>query len=247
MGPTATEPRIGDRRRLSSVVAQEISSWIIDGKLKAGDSLPSEADMCAQFNVSKPTLREAIDKLSVMGIVKVQQGKQTTVNPLNSQVLEGFFRYAVRLYPEGLYDMLELRRGLETEAAALAAQRGTQDEGDRLIELSHRMRQVRFSPAEYLSADYEFHLQLAEMSRNKLILQTFHGISEHVRYSQRISHRQRDIWKSEEVLQVHHDLALAVSGHDPVRTRQLMFDHFENMMPYAAAIIADKSRQADIF
>lgn len=242
-----SESRIGERRRLSSVVAQEISTWIIEGKLKAGDTLPSEADMCEQFRVSKPTLREAIDKLSVMGIVKVQQGKQTSVNPLNSQVLEGFFRFAVHLYPEGLYDVLELRRGLETEAAALAAQRGTPEEGDRLVQLAHSMREIRYSPAEYLSADYEFHLQLMEMSRNKLILQTFNGISEHVRYSQRIAHRQRDIWKSEEVLQVHLDLAVAISNHDPARTRQLMFDHFESMMPYVAAIIADKSRQVDIF
>lgn len=247
MRTESTEAKIGDRRRLSSVVAQEISTWIIEGKLKAGDSLPSEADLRLQFNVSKPTLREAIDKLSVMGIVKVHQGKQTTVNPLNSQVLEGFFQFAVRLYPEGLFDMLELRRGLETEAAALAAQRGTEDECDRLIDLTKRMQVNRYSHAEYLSADYEFHLQLAEMSRNKLILQTFHGISEHVRYSQRISHRQRDIWKSEEVLRVHHDIAMAVLNKDPESTRRLMFDHFENMMPYAKAIIADKSRQIDIF
>src|SRR5690606_35085642 len=142
--------------------------------------------------------------------------------PLNSQVLEGFFSYAVRLYPEGIYDMLELRRGIETEAAALAALRGTPEEGARLVELANRMRLVRYSPAEYLSADYEFHLLLAEMSRNKLILQTLNGISEHIRYTQRIAHRQRDIWKSEEVLQVHHDLAQAVSAHDPDRTRKLM-------------------------
>ncbi|CAH1651192.1 FadR/GntR family transcriptional regulator [Chelatococcus asaccharovorans] len=239
--------RISDRRRLSSIVAQEITKWIINGTLKAGDALPPEAEICRQFNVSKPTAREAIDNLSVMGIVKVQQGKQTTVNPLNSLVLEDFFRYAVQTYPEGLYDIVELRRGLETEAAALAAERITDDEAQLLKALTERLRAGLYSPAEWLSTDYEFHAAIVRASKNKLILQTFNGISEHVRYVQRVCHMQRDMRVPDYNMRLHEKIAEAIIAGDPGRTRTLMFEHFGYVLPFVAAIVNDKSRLSEIF
>jgi GntR family transcriptional repressor for pyruvate dehydrogenase complex len=246
-GPVVAAGRIGDRRRLSSIVAQEITKRIIDGQLKTGDPLPSEAEICKQFNVSKPTAREAIDHLSVMGIVRVQQGKQTTVSPLNSLVLEDFFRYAVQTYPEGLYDIIELRRGLETEAAALAAERITDEEVVQLRAIAERLRTGLNSPAEWMSADYEFHAAIVRASKNKLILQTFNGISEHVRYVQRVAHMQRDMRVPDYNLRLHLDIAEAIITGEPERTRSLMFEHFGYVLPFVAAITADKSRRGDIF
>jgi len=239
--------RIGDRRRLSSIVAQEITKRIIEGSLKAGDPLPPEAEICRQFNVSKPTAREAIDHLSVMGIVRVQQGKQTTVSPLNSLVLEDFFRYAVQTYPEGLYDIVELRRGLETEAASLAAERISDDEAVQLRAISERLRTGLNSPAEWLSADYEFHSTIVRASKNRLILQTFNGISEQVRYMQRVCHMQRDMRVPDYNLRLHLSIAEAIITGDSDRTRALMFEHFGYVLPFVAAITSDKSRRGDIF
>jgi len=239
--------RARDQRKLSSIVAQEITKWIISGTLKAGDALPPEAELCREFNISKPTAREAIDQLSVMGIVKVRQGKQTTVNPLNSLVLEDFFRYAVQTYPEGLYDVVELRRGLETEAAALAAERITEEEAAQLRTITARLREGLYSPAEWLSGDYEFHSTIIRASKNKMILQTFNGISEHVRYMQRVCHLQRDMRVPEHDIRLHEAIAGSIIARDANRTRRLMLNHFKWMLPFVAAILNDKSRSDEIF
>lgn len=240
------EDPVGGRRRLSSIVAERLTQLVIDGSLQAGDALPSESEIARQFNVSKPTVREAIDQLSVLGVIRVQQGKQSIVTPLNSSALEGFFRYAVHTYREGLTDTMEMRRGIEMEAAALAAER-IDAEGVRILnDIVKRMEEGLYSPAAWLAADFEFHAALARLSGNKMILQVFNGISEAIRYMQKAVHMQRDMRIPNVTLQSHKDIAQAVIDKDPARARETMLIHCTGGIPIMAAIMADQSRRVDI-
>lgn len=238
--------RIDDRRKLSSVIAEHLKQQVMGGVLKPGDTLPSEAEIARQFNVSKPTVREAIDRLSTLGIINVQQGKQSTVNALNSSALEGFFRYAVRTYQNGLFDTMELRRGIEVETAALAAARIDADGIRTLEEIVVRMEEGLNSPSAWLAADYEFHAALARMSKNKMILQVFNGISDAIRYMQQVVHMQRDMRTPSITLQSHKDIAEAVIAGDQQRARAAMFKHCSGGLPILEAIVADENRRRDI-
>ena len=83
--------------RLGDAVIQRITQAIHEGRLKPGDSLPSEARIAASFGVSKPIAREAIRQLAAMGVVHIQQGKPTRVQALDAAPLDRFFRPGVKL------------------------------------------------------------------------------------------------------------------------------------------------------
>ena len=109
--------------RLGDAVIQRITQAIHDGRLKPGDSLPSEARIAASFGVSKPIAREAIRQLAAMGVVHIQQGKPTRVQALDAAPLDRFYRFAVRGRANGLTEAVELRRILEPPIAAHSAER----------------------------------------------------------------------------------------------------------------------------
>lgn len=238
--------RVDDRKKLPAMIAERLKQLVMDGTLRPGDSLPSEAEIARQFNVSKPTVREAIDQLRVMGIISVQQGKQSMVNPLNSSALEEFFRYAVRTYRNGLIDIMELRRGIEVETASLAAARIDPEGVRTLQDITERMEKGIDTPDAWLAADYEFHAALARMSKNEMILQVFNGISDAVRYMQRVVHMQRDMRTPSITLQSHKDIAIAVMEGDQQRARTTMLIHCSGGLPIIQAIVADESRLRDV-
>nr|BEP20343.1 pyruvate dehydrogenase complex transcriptional repressor PdhR [Morganella morganii subsp. sibonii] len=112
--------------KLADVIEQRLEHLILDGTLSPGEKLPPERELAKQFDVSRPSLREAIQKLEAKGFLLRRQGGGTFVqsnlwqsfsDPL-AQLLEG--------HPESQFDLLETRHALEGIAAYYAALRGTE-------------------------------------------------------------------------------------------------------------------------
>lgn len=234
------------RRKLSAIVVDRIKQMVIDGAFMPGDAIPSEADLAEEFNVSKPTIREAIDQLSMLGIISVRQGKQSVVNDLNSSALEEYFRFAVNTYETGLVDTMELRRAIEVENAALAAARIDEEGARRLDGIVERMAACIDSPDDWLDADYQFHLAIAELTRNAMLLQVFNGIEQAVRYMQRIVHSRREMRLPAYTLQIHKDIVVAIKSGNTARAREIMHIHCSGGLPILKAIIAEKAEQKEV-
>src|SRR5439155_14909793 len=110
--------------RLSDRVAEALRERIGSGKLSISDQLPSENAMAAEFGVSRAVVREAVSRLKSEGMLYARQGKGIFVAPT------ALIR-PLRIAPEAarslqsVLGIVELRRALEAEAAALAAERRT--------------------------------------------------------------------------------------------------------------------------
>ena len=108
--------------RLSDQVAEQLAAEIKQGRLQPGDKLPTEARLVEQFRVSRTVVREAVSRLKSLGLVDSRQGSGVFVNqhlpfaPLN-------FEAQLAASQEAVIQMVEVRRALEAEVAALAAQR----------------------------------------------------------------------------------------------------------------------------
>jgi GntR family transcriptional regulator, transcriptional repressor for pyruvate dehydrogenase complex len=108
--------------RLSDQVAEQLATEIKQGRLMPGDKLPTEARLVEQFEVSRTVVREAVSRLKSLGLVDSRQGSGVFVNqklpfaPLNFEA-----RHAAS--QEAVIQMVEVRRALEAEVAALAAER----------------------------------------------------------------------------------------------------------------------------
>ena len=121
------------RRKISEQVLDEIKALIKDGTFKADHKLPSEMELAKMFQVSRSPVREAISVLAATGMVESRQGGGNWVRKVDfAEMLEQVTMEMVDI--EQVYDLLELRTIIETEAAALAAERHTKEEIEELEE-----------------------------------------------------------------------------------------------------------------
>lgn len=159
----AQEPR----RSLTQQVTEEITSWITTGRYKPGDQLPPEAELARLFNVSKPSVREALKNMVAIGAVEVSHGKPPIVSKMNSVPLVNFFNLAVNPADSSLREAIELRRGLEIESMMLATERATPEDIARLGGIIDQLERHQSDYELWVPAHVEFHSALVAASHNR--------------------------------------------------------------------------------
>ena len=175
-GPRAARPS-----RLASVVVEELAHQIVSGALPEGAVLPTEPTLCAQFGFSRTVIREGLKLLEERGLVRVEQGRGTTVQPRSSwDLLDPVVLRITLTYDNDmslLDDLIAVRRVLEREMARTAATRLTEDE---LVALAENVEQMESSYDDYdrfRSFDQAFHAIVMKASGNEVgltIVRTIH-------------------------------------------------------------------------
>ena len=161
-------PSPAERRRprtLALELVEALVERIREGRLALGDKLPTEAAIMAEFGVSRTVVREAISKLQAAGHVQTRHGIGTFVVGAGDG---GAFRIA----PEQMATLrdviavLELRIGVETEAAALAAQRRTEEDLTRMRGALDAVSTAIEAGRDAVAPDFQFHLAIARATQN---------------------------------------------------------------------------------
>src|SRR5512140_2333475 len=111
------------RGTLAEQVTDNLLSFIESQHLKPGDLLPSETSLAGSFGVSRPVIREALKNLEGKGVIEIINGKGALVRPIDSDPLRLFFQRAMQLERSSMLELMEIRKGMEVQAAALAAER----------------------------------------------------------------------------------------------------------------------------
>ena len=152
-------------RTLALELVDSLGDRIRDGRLAVGDKLPTEAAIMAEFDVSRTVVREAISKLQASGLVETRHGIGTFVLGMGQN--PGF-----KITPEqfstlrDVIAVLELRIGVETEAAALAAQRRTDANLATMRQALNAVAQAVDEGRDAVAADFQFHLEIARATQN---------------------------------------------------------------------------------
>jgi GntR family transcriptional repressor for pyruvate dehydrogenase complex len=148
--------------RLYQDLARRLMADLSRGKFVIGDRLPAERELSAQFNVSRPTVREAMIALEVQGLVEVRVGSGAYVKRLpGKHDIPGFNITA--------FELTEARLMFEGEAAALAATQITPEELAELAALVEEIERENRNPGGTERADRAFHLAIARATRNTAI------------------------------------------------------------------------------
>lgn len=152
-------------QRLSDEVATAIASRIYDGTLAQDERIPTEAQLCAEFEVSRHVVREAIARLRDDGLLISKQGLGVFVT---NRASEQPFRLRVGdlSSQRQLIWIYELRMAIETAAAGLAAQHRNKVELEELELHLTKMRVEQLTPDESAAADLAFHKTVAQASHN---------------------------------------------------------------------------------
>jgi len=216
-------------KRIADTIAEELEILIIEGTLKSGDRLPAERSLAEKFGVSRPTLREAIQKLQTKGLLKTRPGGGTTVetniNPGFVDPLISFFKK----HPESRFDVLEVRHSLEGNAAWHAAIRATDNDKIRIKQCYEKMIELHGSedPLDEARADAAFHLSIIEASHNLVLLHIMRGLFELLLNS--ISHNLGKLYTLpkffDPLSNQHKDLMEAVINGGPEKARQAAQNH----------------------
>jgi len=152
-------------RSLAHDVVDGLSGRIRDGSLAPGDKLPTEAAIMEEFGVSRTVVREAISRLQAAGVVETKHGVGTFVVGLGDGS-------TFRIAPDQLGTLqdviavLELRIGVETESAALAAIRRTPANLDTLRHALRAFTSALEEGRDAVGPDFQFHLEIARSTQN---------------------------------------------------------------------------------
>ncbi|GHC55562.1 transcriptional regulator [Alcaligenes pakistanensis] len=157
----------------AELVAQRIETLIMDGVLKPGQVLPSERQLTQRLTVSRSALREGLQILRVRGLIETQHGKGSFVANLIDSAASKPLEHLLQAQGRTLYDLLEVRELLESEAAQLAASRGT--EADHIM-IRRRFQELEDlqaqegAPEQIARADHAFHQAICEASHNPVLV-----------------------------------------------------------------------------
>jgi len=158
--------------KLSDVILARLEDMILEGSVQPGEKLPPERELAQQFDVSRPSLREAIQKLEAKGLVHRRQGGGTFVS---DKILSGLSDPLFELMSqsnESQFDLLEFRHGIEGMSAYYAAMRGTPADFQEIQRRHDNIgnAQLENDYRQEAEAVFEFYLAICAASHNAVIL-----------------------------------------------------------------------------
>jgi len=160
---------------VSKRIAEKIRESIVDGRLEADDRLPTEEELARQFEVSRPTIREALKRLAAQNLIRSRRGPTggTFVNrPTHDEIgahLTTATTLMVTLGEFDLTDIAEARLELESLCVRLAAERREDSHLARMAEEIERQRDPAISDEAFCASDVGFHRALVDASRNPVL------------------------------------------------------------------------------
>lgn len=210
---------------LSEKIVGKLVALIREKQLRPGDRLPSERELAAMMGVSRPSLREALRALSIMGIIENRQGSGTFVTSLKPELLVEHWDFLFQVNDATFIDLLEARRILEVGLASLAAQRITPQEIAGLEEcVQHSARTIDDAEA-FLKADLEMHQRIINAAHNRILALFMESINQ-----LNVASRQRTSKFPEVRHQTLHDhcaILNALEAHDSILAGDAMRHHLD--------------------
>jgi GntR family transcriptional regulator, transcriptional repressor for pyruvate dehydrogenase complex len=214
--------------RLYEQIVQQIEKSIRKGTLKPGDQLPAERELALEFGVSRTAVREAVRTLHEKGLVEAYSGRGTFITSAATRSKRQPIDVTMRIdQPDGLLHLSELRRILEPEIAARAADRIDEQQLAAMREAFEAMNGAMTDSDSYIEADLDFHLALAEAAGNPMILSLLDLIIGQLREQRRRIFR---VSGGPERGQYHHSRILEAIAHkSPEAARNAMLDHLQQV------------------
>lgn len=223
------------RKKLYEEVAERLQHTIVSGALHPGDRLPTEQRLSEQFGVSRTAVREAVKALAERGLVSVRQGQGTFVVHPSSHRASEFLTMFLQLTNRNISELIEARRAIEVEAAALAAVRRTKEDLEGIARCLDAMKYIRSSATAdaetFVEADVQFHLHIARATRNQIFTFMLAVLRDLLRENVRQALRAPQT--RVRALEEHEKVFRAIKSGDSERARTAMTRHLENAEQWA--------------
>ena len=215
-------------KKISDQVFEQLRELIFRGQFKAGEQLLPERELAQALGVSRTTVRNAINKLEVLGLLEHKQGQGTFVRSPDKRTGNPLAA-AMEVHDATIGDLLEVRMGLECNAAALAAQRAVLEDL-RFMEASLEEIRVEVRSGRLgTEADAAFHMALAYATKNPVhvfLMKNFYDFL-FVGIKKNLSHLYENPDNIDKILSQHSDIIEGIKKRDPLEAFQAMRRHIK--------------------
>jgi len=212
------------QEKISTKIVGQIKSLIKEGDLKPGDALPPERELVKVFNVSRASLREALNSLAGMGFLEMSQKHRTIVKSLASGRMTEPLHLLIRDDIQTVFELIEVRKAIETWNACHAAKRATDDDIARLEKSTESMRTKIEQRLSVVEDDADFHLAMAEATHNKIQTHLMFSIYDLLKES--LGGYYESI-KMQDIYDQHCQVVEAIKKRDPDLASRRMHEHLD--------------------
>lgn len=212
-------------------IVEQIRDLIKEGRLKPRDKLPSEHILAEKFGTSRPSVREALSALEILGITESRGGKGNFIrDDLSSPSYEQKFKELEE--EESPFELLEARKAVETEIAGLAAEKATKEDIAAVQDSLDKMRSATTNISEVMEFDREFHINIAKAAHNGVLLSIMASLAEGLKEKLWINLKEKS-WNipgcPERYLKEHAEILNAIKNKDNKDASKRMYNHLANV------------------
>lgn len=203
-------------KRISDQVFEQLKDLIFRGHFKPGEKLMTERELALSLGVSRPTVREALNKLVAIRLLEHRQGQGTFVNFPAGTAGDNPLTALMDVHDVSLEDLLEVRLGLECNAVALAARRATEEDIHELEQSVEDMIEAVNEGKLGSDADISFHMAIAYATKNAVQVHIMRSLYDLLFYGikENLQHLYSDIHNIDKVLQQHTDILNTIRNRD---------------------------------
>jgi len=231
---------------LSHRMTWELGRAIVCGEYSAQGGLPTEAELCEQFGVSRTSVREAVKMLAAKGLISSKPRQGIRIQPekdwnifdadLLSWTLEGKPSLSV------LREFLQMRIALEPEAAALGARDARSEQIDAIGEALERMRKFEAGSVEAIEADVDFHVAILYASENRFYIRMRDFVRTALKASIAVTTEIKGDYNA--IVEEHAKVYNAIRSRQPERARNAMLLLIDEALEFIEGEIAKQQNKA---
>jgi DNA-binding FadR family transcriptional regulator len=215
------------RESVAEAVVRRILDMVKAGVLKAGDPLPPERDLALSLNVSRPSVREALRGLTVLGVVRTRQGGGAYISDLGPDSILGPIQFYLALEDVNIRDLYDARSLIESDVARRAAVHIEDEALARLEVLLAEQAETIGDPIAFRHSDYAFHELIWIGSRNPFLKRIGESLNVlGLEFRKRASERPETLAQS---LRDHRALLDALKARDPDAAARAAAAHMHNV------------------
>lgn len=215
------------RTTLTADICRKLVTHLLRGDWQEAQKIPAERELCQQLAVGRASLREALKALEIMGMIETRLGDGTYVCRRSDFLSRPLLWAITGTDVSDLSELVEARMLIESELAALAAERATAEDlkaiGDCLLQMeSHVEDQVRFQ-----EADVAFHLAIASAAKNAILANALQLMRNLMQEWVKKALQQGGV--AGRALDQHREILQAITSRDRQQARQTMREHVAAM------------------
>jgi len=207
-------------------VFHKMLDMIIEGYWKQGEMIPSETELSEAFSVSRNTIRQAVHRLSAIGLLRSYQGKGTYVEKIDTSFYLNLLLPAVFLNEGDSIRILEFMKSIQVECVRIVCKKASDDDIVALSTYLDKMKKANDYDL-YFSYDMGYHMYLAKLTGNNLFIKSMEIVE------RLLSVYLLDIVAfhgSEKSIHQHEDCYLAILARDAKKAAGIMEEHYDMLM-----------------